>query len=86
MKSPEIGHILINFILSSKYILQSIFFIKSKVLKSTMYKIFSLSVINMKENGTFRYIQNIAGFTGRPEVHDKQGITPKLYRPNAVSK
>jgi len=42
--------------------------------------------INMKENGTFRYIQNIAGFTGRPEVHDKQGITPKLYRPNAVSK
>ena len=40
--------------------------------------------INMKEEGTFRYIQNIAGFTARPEIHYQNGINPKDYRPKSV--
>ena len=42
--------------------------------------------INMKEKGTFRYIQNIAGFTARPEVHISNNIIPKDYRPKRVIK
>ena len=42
--------------------------------------------INMKEQGTFRYIQNIAGFTARPEVHISNNIIPKDYRPKRVIK
>ena len=40
---------------------------------------------NMEENGTFRYIQNIAGFTARPEVHISNNINPKDYRPEKIS-
>ena len=39
---------------------------------------------DMKENGTFRYIQNIIGFTGKPEVHISNNIKQKDYRPNKV--
>jgi hypothetical protein len=39
----------------------------------------------MEENGTFRYIQNIAGFTARPEVHISNNINPKDYRPEKIS-
>ena len=39
---------------------------------------------SIEENGTFRYIQNIAGFTARPEVHLSNGILPKDYRPKRV--
>ena len=45
---------------------------------------FTKLFINMKEDGTFRYIQNIAGFTARPEVHLSNGILPKDYRPKRV--
>lgn len=41
--------------------------------------------INMKENGTFRYVQNIAGFTARREVHISNKINPKLYRPKKLT-
>ena len=47
---------------------------------------FTKLFINMEEKGTFRYIQNIAGLTAMPEVHCINGIEPKLYRPNCVSK
>jgi hypothetical protein len=40
---------------------------------------------DMKENGTFRYIQNIIGFTARPEVHLSNNINPKNYRPKKVT-
>lgn len=40
---------------------------------------------NMEEDGTFRYIQNIAGFTARPEVHLSNNINPKDYRPKKIS-
>ena len=46
---------------------------------------FTKLFINMKENGTFRYVQNIAGFTARPEVHISQNVVPKDYRPRKVS-
>ena len=46
---------------------------------------FTKLFINMKENGTFRYIQNIIGFTGRPEVHLSKNIMPEDYRPNKVT-
>ena len=41
--------------------------------------------VNMKEEGTFKYIQNIIGWTARPEVHiivDKK--SHKEWRPKAV--
>ena len=38
----------------------------------------------MEEDGTFRYVQNIAGFTARPEVHFENHIIPKDYRPNSI--
>ena len=41
--------------------------------------------INMEEDGTFRYVQNLAGFTARPEVHFKNHINPKDYRPDFIS-
>ena len=40
----------------------------------------------MKEKGTFRYIQNIIGFTARPEVHLSNNIQPKDYRPKKVTR
>ena len=40
---------------------------------------------NMREDGTFRYIQNIAGFTARPEVHLSNNISQKYYRPNKIT-
>ena len=46
---------------------------------------FTKLFINMKEDGTFRYIQNIAGFTARPEVHLSNNINPKDYRPEKIS-
>ena len=46
---------------------------------------FTKLFINMKESGTFRYIQNIAGFTSRPEIHLLNNILPKDYRPKKVS-
>jgi len=37
-------------------------------------------------DGTFRYIQNIAGWTGRPEIHKRvDGIEPSEWRPKAIS-
>ena len=42
--------------------------------------------VNMKEEGTFKYIQNVMGWTARPEVHiivDKQ--SPREWRPKAVN-
>ena len=38
----------------------------------------------MKEDGIFRYVQNLAGFTARPEVHFEDHINPKEYRPNCI--
>jgi hypothetical protein len=40
----------------------------------------------MTADGTFRYIQNIAGWTGRPEVHRAldRGVEPCDWRPKAV--
>ena len=46
---------------------------------------FTKLFINMEEDGTFRYVQNIAGFTARPEVHISNNIAPKDYRPEKVS-
>ena len=46
---------------------------------------FTKLFINMEENGTFRYVQNIIGFTARPEVHILQKVVPKDYRPKKVS-
>ena len=46
---------------------------------------FTKLFINMQEDGTFRYIQNIIGFTARPEIHLSNKISPKDYRPNKVS-
>ena len=46
---------------------------------------FTKLFINMEEKGTFKYIQNIAGFTGRPEIHNEYGIQPHLYRPNCIT-
>ena len=46
---------------------------------------FTKLFINMKETGTFRYVQNIAGFTARPEVHISNLINPKIYRPKKVT-
>ena len=45
---------------------------------------FTKLFLNMEEEGTFRYIQNIAGFTARPEIHYENGINPKDYRPKYV--
>ena len=42
--------------------------------------------VNMSEEGTFKYVQNIMGWTARPEVHiivDKK--SPKEWRPKAVN-
>jgi len=37
-------------------------------------------------DGTFRYIQNIAGWTGRPEIHKRvDGKEPSEWRPKAIS-
>ena len=47
---------------------------------------FTKLFLNMEEEGTFRYIQNIAGFTARPEIHYENGINPKDYRPKYVKK
>ena len=47
---------------------------------------FTKLFINMEENGTFRYIQNLAGFMARPEVHISNNINPKDYRPSLVEK
>ena len=41
---------------------------------------------DMKEKGTYRYIQNIIGFTARPEVHLSNNINPKDYRPKKVTR
>ncbi|OHT04875.1 hypothetical protein TRFO_27550 [Tritrichomonas foetus] len=38
----------------------------------------------MTTNGTFRYIQNIAGWTAQAEARRTAGIQPKDYRPKAV--
>ena len=39
----------------------------------------------MRKEGTFRYIQNIIGWMGRPEVHDHiDKIDPTEWRPSAV--
>ncbi len=46
---------------------------------------FTKLFINMKENGTFRYIQNIIRLTARPEVHLSNNINPNNYRPKKVS-
>ena len=46
---------------------------------------FTKLFINMKENGTFRYIQNIAAFTARPEIHLANNINPKNYKPKKVT-
>ena len=51
------------------------------ILDGGFTKLFS----NMEENGTFRYVQNIARFTARPEVHNSKKILPKDYRPEKVS-
>ncbi|KAK8891276.1 hypothetical protein M9Y10_028484 [Tritrichomonas musculus] len=48
---------------------------------------FTKCFTEMTTDGTFRYIQNLAGWTGRPEVHlaiDK-GIQPCDWRPKAIS-
>ena len=42
--------------------------------------------INMKKKGTYRYFQNIIGFTARPEVHLSNHINPKEYRPKKVTR
>ena len=47
---------------------------------------FTKIFINMKEKGTFRYVQNIIGFTARPEVHLSNNINPKNYRPKKVTR
>ena len=41
---------------------------------------------DMKKKGTFRYVQNIIGFTARPEVHLSNNINPKEYRPKKVTR
>ena len=43
---------------------------------------FTKLFINMEEDGTFRYIQNIVAFTARPEVHIYNNINPRDYRPD----
>ena len=40
----------------------------------------------MNNKCTFRYIQNIIGFTARPEVHLSNNIHPKDYRPKKVTR
>lgn len=47
---------------------------------------FTKLFINMEVDGTFRYIQNIIGFTARPEVHIYNNINPRDYRPDKVDK
>lgn len=39
---------------------------------------------NMEESGTFRYLQNIAGWTAQCEFNRVNGVHPKNYRPKAV--
>lgn len=39
---------------------------------------------NLAENGTFRNIQNIAGWTMNMETHISSGFSPKDWRPKAV--
>ena len=42
-------------------------------------------LFNMTEEGTYKYVQNIIGWTARPEVHiiiDKE--SPTEWRPKAV--
>ena len=39
---------------------------------------------NLDEDGTFRYIQNIAGWTMCTEYHIADGFVPKYWRPNAI--
>ena len=46
---------------------------------------FTKLFINMEENGIFRYIQNITGFTARPKVHISNNINPKDYRSEKIS-
>ncbi len=46
---------------------------------------FTKLFINMTEEGTYKYIQNIIGWTARPEVHiivDKEA--PTEWRPKTV--
>ena len=38
----------------------------------------------IEEDGTFKYIQNIVGRTAHPEIHVRQGIEPKVFRPKAI--
>ena len=45
---------------------------------------FTKLFLNMKEDGTFRYVQNLAGFTAKPEVHFEYNINPKDYRPKCI--
>ena len=45
---------------------------------------FTKLFLNMKEDGTFRYVQNLAGFTAKPEVHFEYNINPKDYRPKYI--
>ena len=41
---------------------------------------------NMKSEGTYRYIQNIIGWMGRPEVHEHiDEIDPIEWRPDGVN-
>lgn len=48
---------------------------------------FTKCFTEMTTDGTFRYIQNIAGWTARPEVHMRQepGIQACDWRPKAIS-
>ncbi|KAH0789975.1 hypothetical protein GPJ56_006102 [Histomonas meleagridis] len=46
---------------------------------------FTKCFTKMNKDGTFKYIQNIAGWTARPEVHSRdKNIKPKYWRPKAV--
>ena len=40
----------------------------------------------MRSEGTYRYIQNIIGWMGRPEVHEHfDKVDPTEWRPSAVT-
>ena len=42
--------------------------------------------VNMTEEGTYKYIQNIMGWTARPETHIfVEKISHKEWRPKAVN-
>ena len=48
---------------------------------------YTKAFINMKneESHTYRYIQNIASFLARPEIHIRDLISAKNYRPNGIN-